>query len=152
MCVADCCSVLQSVAARCSSICSCVLLFLLRSMHSTFLHLNWGVCCSPLPCVAGCCRVLHSVAVCCSELQCVAVSCSVLQCVAVCCSSMLHCCVADSVVVYVFEFFASELGSVLQCIAVYCSVLQCVAACCALLQFCVAVFSICVVFEFDCAI
>jgi len=62
------------------------------------------------------------------------VCCSELQCVAVCCSSMLHCCVADSVVVYVFDFFASELGSVLQCIAVYCSVLQRAAVCCSVLH------------------
>jgi len=86
LCVAECCSVLQSVAECCSVlqyVAECVAAWKMlaivnkRSAQQVCVLQSVAVCCSVLQCVAVCCSVLQSVAVCYSVLQYVAVCCIV---------------------------------------------------------------------------
>jgi len=125
-CVAECCSVLQSVA----------------------------VCCRVLQCVAECCSVLQRVAVCCRVccrvLQCVAeccrVCCSVLQSVAVCCR-VLQCVATHEWDPYpiVARYVCSSQCHVYVCVC--CSVYVCV--CCSV-YVCVCCSVMCLVLAKPC--
>jgi len=156
--VAVCCNVLQCVAEHCSMLqsvcvaaCSVFMVFLrlpIKGPRATFCF------CSALQSVVGRGSVWHSVAQCCNMLQCNMLQCcaascvllvlqcvagcrrlrSILQCVAQCCSSIARTrgvisqtCTCRS------RGVANAVPSALQCVAVCCSVLQCVEVCCSVL-------------------